>query len=156
MHRAAAAMLCTLSAANSLLSTTPRVFDSVFAPAAIRTLVAAGCDRSHSFTTVLDREASRSGRTVLERALTAVLDELGDESRYVEYWWRGEHRRMDSHRDVDEALCRSRSHAGTAVGVQRCPQNGHVLYLELAEELRGPTCVWEEVPLSRITLSHTV
>ena len=149
-------MLCTLSAAISLLSTTPRVFDSVFAPAAIRTLVAAGCDRSHSFTTVLDREVSRSGRTVLERALTAVLDELGDESRYVEYWWRGGHRRMDSHRDVDEALCRSRSHAGTAVGVQRCPQSGHVLYLELAEELRGPTCVWEEVPLSRITLSHTV
>ena len=81
----------------------------------------------------------------MEVAILSLLDELGDESQFVEYWYRDQHKDLSTHRDVDEALCRSRKHAGTQIGVQRCPSNGHVLYLDVAPGLRGPTCVWEEV-----------
>ena len=47
------------------------------------------------------------------------LDELGDRSRYVEYWWRGAFRRINVHRDVDEALCERVRIGG--FGVARCP-----------------------------------
>lgn len=127
-----------------LPSATPLVWDSVFAPSSMAILNEACCSRGHSFTSVLDRYASPNGRTIVERALTGVLHELGDESRFVEYWWRGVHKSMETHRDVDEALCRSRKHAGTGIGVQRCPNYGHVLYLDVAPGLRAPTCVWEE------------
>ena len=122
----------------------PKVFDSVFSSSTLKALTGAGAARSHSFTTVFDREAAPEGRTIVEAAIATVLQELDDDSRYVEYWWRGTHKNMEVHRDVDEALCRSRKHAGTGVGVQRCPEHGHVLYLDLARDLRGPTCVFEE------------
>lgn len=44
--------------------------------------------------------------------------------------------------DVDEAVCRSQRRG--AAGVQLCPENGHVLYLDVGADVRGPTCVWEE------------
>ena len=49
-------------------------------------------------------------------------------------------------RDVDETLCLSRKHAGSPLGVQRCPNNGHVLYVDVEDDVRGPTCVWVEEP----------
>eukprot|EP00966_Prymnesium_polylepis_P282587 6529536-Prymnesium_polylepis.1 len=67
-----------------------------------------------------------------------MLDQLGDTSRYVEYWWRGEWKGLDVHRDVDEALCRTQRQG--AAGVHRCPSFGHVLYLASAEGVQGPTC----------------
>ena len=139
------ALLFAASGALVLPPATPRVWDSVFSPAALQTLIAAGCDRTHSFTSVLDRKAWPAGRTAMEVAILSLLDELGDESRFVEYWYRDQHKDLSTHRDVDEALCRSRKHAGTQIGVQRCPSNGHVLYLDVAPGLHGPTCVWEEV-----------
>ncbi|KAL3926150.1 MAG: hypothetical protein SGPRY_003434 [Prymnesium sp.] len=125
-------------------STTPRVWDATFPRAQLRALDLSCRSRAHSFTSVFDRKDAPEGRTVIERALSAVLDELGDDSRFVEYWWRGVHKAMETHRDVDEALCRSRKHAGTGVGMQQCPDHGHVLYLDLAPDLCAPTCVWEE------------
>lgn len=149
-------MLLLFSAAHALVASPPiRVFDGTFAPDALAILRQAGEQRSHSFTSVFDRglavpgKPQHGGRTIIETALTSVLDELRDTSRYVEYWWRGESKGMDAHRDVDEALCRS-SRVGDA-GVQRCPVNGHVLYLEVGPSVRGPTCVWEEVPATAET-----
>ena len=124
-----------------------RVWDNIFAPHELTKLATGGAARSHSFTSVWDRETAQP-RTVIETALCSVLDEIGDDSRYVEYWYRGVWKDMETHRDIDEALARSRKIAGTDIGVQRCPQFGHVLYLDVAEDVRGPTCVWEEQPLS--------
>ena len=64
----------------------------------------------------------------------------------MEYWWRAEWKSMKAHRDVDETVCATRVHVGKVGGVQRCPDFGHVLYVDVDEALRGPTCVWEEVP----------
>ena len=138
-------MLVLLVAAPALLPGLPiRVWDNVLSPAQLSSVVAAGESRKHSFTSVFDRNTSPAGRTIIESVLTALLDEMGDSTRFVEYWWRGEHKDMAVHRDVDEAICRSRKHAGTGMGVQRCPETGHVLYLDIAPGLRGPTCVWDE------------
>eukprot|EP00966_Prymnesium_polylepis_P052807 1222961-Prymnesium_polylepis.1 len=117
-----------------------RVFDGVLDEETLSLLLKAGEQRDHQFTSIYDRgdDASRRGRTIIETCVTSILDEVGDRSRYVEYWWRGVHKNMEAHRDVDEALCRSQRRG--AAGVQRCPENGHVLYLDLADELRGPTC----------------
>ena len=123
-----------------------RVWDGVFAAPTLDHLKTSGNDRGHSFTSIFDRGEGidQPGRTVIESALCTVLQEVGDESRYIEYWWRGESKGMEVHRDVDEALCRSHKVGG--VGVQICPTNGHVLYLDVAPGVRGPTCVWEEEP----------
>ena len=125
-----------------------QVFDGTFAPNTLKTVLQAGEDRGHCFTSIFDRgpDQENSGRTIIESALTSVLEQLEDDSRYVEYWWRGESKGMEIHRDVDEALCRSHHIGG--VGVQRCPTNGHVLYLDVGPEVRGPTCIWEEEPPS--------
>ena len=127
------------------LSPTPsvRVWDNIFSPAELDKLVVSGTQRAHSFTSVWDREGA-APRTVIEAALHSVLAEVEDENRYVEYWYRGVWKDMESHRDIDEALARSRKHAGTDYGIQRCPEFGHVLYLDVAPTVRGPTCVWEE------------
>ena len=125
-------------------SSSVSVWDGVFAPAALNLVLAAGKSREHSFTSVFDRgPEGHAGRTIIEAALTSILDQVGDDSRYVEYWWRGVWNPMAVHRDVDEALCRTQRRGDA--GVQRCPQNGHVLYLETATcGPVGPTCVFEE------------
>ena len=120
-----------------------RVWDGVLSPTVCRLIINAGNARAHEATSVYDRGAARArGRTVLEAAVTSLLDELGDDSRYVEYWWRSEWKSMRAHRDVDEFVCRARRRG--AYGVHRCPDHGHVLYLDIADGARCPTCVWEE------------
>ena len=130
-----------LSPVNGVMAPV-RVWDGLLAQSTLSTLLDAGEQRSHCFTSIMDRERHGRGRTIIETALTSILDELDDDARYVEYWWRGESKGMEAHRDVDEALCRS--NRVNSIGVQRCPQNGHVLYLAISPENRGPTCVWEE------------
>ena len=86
-----------------------RVWDGVFDSSLLQTVVDAGEQRGHCFTTVFDRgpKVDRPGRTVIESVLTSLLQSLGDESRYVEYWWRGESNGMEVHRDVDECATRA-------------------------------------------------
>ena len=124
----------------------PLIWDGVLSPDTLGVLIAAGEQRGHVFTSVFDRGESvdKPGRTVIEVALCSILEQMGDESRYLEYWWRGDSKGMEVHRDVDEALCRS--HRVGDIGVQRCPSHGHVLYLDIESGVRGPTCVWEEEP----------
>mmetsp|Transcript_21160 Transcript_21160/g.54172 ORF Transcript_21160/g.54172 Transcript_21160/m.54172 type:complete len:408 (+) Transcript_21160:30-1253(+) len=135
-------------ATSALVLSTPRtpvkVWDGVLASSTLQTVIAAGEQRAHCFTTVFDRgdELDQVGRTAIEATLTSIVGELGDDCRYIEYWWRGESNGMEVHRDVDEAFCRS--HQIDGVGLQRCPINGHVLYLDVGAGVRGPTCVWEE------------
>ena len=88
-------------------------------PDTLGVLIAAGEQRGHVFTSVFDRGESvdKPGRTVIEVALCSILEQMGDESRYLEYWWRGDSKGMEVHRDVDEALCRS--HRVGDIGVQR-------------------------------------
>ena len=130
---------------TSALVAPVRVWDNVFAPSELSTLRQSGDRREHSFTSVFDRKIAPKGRTVLETALASVLDEMGDDAQFVEYWWRGEWKSIEAHRDVDETLCISKLHAaGKVGGLQRCPDHGHVLYVDVEDSVRGPTCLWEE------------
>ena len=36
----------------------------------------------------------------MEVAILSLLDELGDESQFVEYWYRDQHKDLSTHRDV--------------------------------------------------------
>jgi len=105
------------------------VYDGVFAAADLKPLDAGGNDGHR-----VCRRGDRAG-TILEAALDSVLTELGDESPYIEYWARAEWMHLAAHSDVDEYL-QKRS------GELRHPNFGHVLYIDVGDEVRGPTCVF--------------
>lgn len=103
---------------------------------------------------LLHTEASRSGlghrifsrptssKNPIEQALDSILAELQDDSKYVEYWTRQEWRSIHAHADVDEYRAKEEQKTGCEVGEFRYPNNGHVLYLQVGSEVRGPTCVF--------------
>ena len=103
--------------------------------------------------------------TPLECALESVLQLLGDDNEIVEYWSRIEYINMDAHVDIDEealVLEKDNKERGatkketksvdnddkhnnatpTPLLGARCPEWGHVLYLQVQEGLLGPTCVF--------------
>ena len=73
--------------------------------------------------------------TPLEHAIDSALTELGDTARLVEYWSRDEFMNIDVHADIDEVQLEEE-------GVIRCPERGHILYLEVMDGLKGPTCIF--------------
>ena len=116
------------------------VWDGIFSPEDLRQVAAAGTERAFDYISITARSARG---TPLESAINSILDALGDESHFVELWWRGEACNVLAHRDVDEKLCRSGERCLT-VGRQRCPCRGHVLYLDIDPTVTAPTCIWEE------------
>ena len=74
--------------------------------------------------------------SLLELALEGILQELNDTSPYVEYWCRQEWRHIEAHADVDEYRAKIQP------GDFRYPTNGHVLYLQVGPQVRGPTCLF--------------
>ena len=65
----------------------------------------------------------------------SILNEIGDDSRTVEYWCRQEWKSIEAHADVDERLAIKEQ-------IYRYPRNGHVLYLQVGSNVRGPTCIF--------------
>ena len=121
-----------------LMRVPPAVYDNVFSPSArlyLHTAASIGSlgDEQH---TVFDR--ALPPRTVLETALNSVLEELGDDSPHVEYWWRDSWEMVDAHADVDE-------YGFEDHGKLCYPEHAHVLYLAVGPSVEGPTAVWEPV-----------
>lgn len=105
-------------------------------------------------------------RNIIERTLDAILTELDDSTsskpkQYVEYWTRQEWRHIEAHSDVDESLAKkydamnideatikdlASKYPSTYVhnneGGYRYPTHGHVLYLQVGTDVKGPTCVF--------------
>lgn len=75
--------------------------------------------------------------TPLEQALNSILTALGDDNTVCEYWSRNEYLHMDVHADVDEQELEDD-------GTIRCPEYGHVLYLDIDPSIRGPTCIFSQ------------
>lgn len=92
----------------------------------------------------------------IELALDAILSEMdgeeavGDKKQYVEYWTRQEWRSIEAHADVDEFRAKEEDSSVTAAADlislgpdgYRYPKYGHVLYLQVGSNVRGPTCIW--------------
>ena len=84
--------------------------------------------------------------TPLEQALKSFIQELSPESIklhssedkiVVEYWSRDEYINIDAHADIDEQLLEDD-------GLLKCPDFGHILYLDIDPSIRGPTCVFSK------------
>jgi hypothetical protein len=95
---------------------------------------------------VTNNNVSSIGFPYIEKLLSSILCELDDESRFVEYWWRGHWNSHVLHRDIDELLLINEN-------VERFPRNAHVLYLNFDEELSlqngGHTVVLEDSSMHR-------
>ena len=74
---------------------------------------------------------------MLEQVILHCLERVDDNHPFAEYWWRDEWMNLDAHRDADEVLARTR-------GRLRWPEFGHVLYLEVGEQVRGPTLILDD------------
>ncbi|KAJ1447752.1 hypothetical protein M885DRAFT_541629 [Pelagophyceae sp. CCMP2097] len=107
------------------------VYDGVFENEVCEALESAAASVEH---TVFDR--SEQSGTMLEAALDSVLNSLGDEGRYVEYWSRSDWKHIEAHADVDEGQA--------ANGALRFPNFAHVLYAAVGSRVKGPTCVFEK------------
>lgn len=106
------------------------VYDNVFSSADLHALDNEGTTGHRCY-------ARGQEATLLETALDSVLAELGDDAPFVEYWARDVWKHLEAHADVDEALAKE-------TGELRWPRHGHVLYLDVGCEVRGPTCVFAE------------
>ena len=73
-------------------------------------------------------------RTSVESVIDSILTSAGDDSPIVEYWWREEWMNLEMHRDLDEKLA-------VQQGPVRFPNHAHVLYLNVGEQVNGPTVV---------------
>lgn len=73
--------------------------------------------------------------TPIEHAIDSFLVAIGDTTKKVEYWSRDEYINIDTHADIDEEQLLNEN-------TIRCPKVAHVLYLQVEDELRGPTCVF--------------
>jgi hypothetical protein len=93
---------------------------------------------------VFARPIVDANNNVIEQALHEILYEIGDDSKYVEYWSRQEWRSIEAHADVDEFLARQQDGAGVEASSFRYPDHGHVLYLQVGTNVRGPTCVFPD------------
>jgi hypothetical protein len=129
-------------------------WDGCFDAPSLAMIRDASARRSHSFTSVFDRRGE--ARSLLECAIQSLLYEFdrvctGTPSDFfVEYWWRDTERirMLEAHRDIDETLCRKVQSpvslgSDQKVGRHRCPNFGHVLYVDV-ENVLAPTLVFEE------------
>jgi hypothetical protein len=133
-----------LQSSSSSLSV--QVYDSVVPPdtcLALHQLAVEFSDRNEDGSSIFIRPPHNAHPlTPLEHAMNRILTELDDrsddnyddETVVVEYWWRDEYMNIDVHSDIDECLLEDE-------GRLSLPDIGHVLYLQVMEELRGPTCV---------------
>jgi len=97
------------------------------------------------------RPNNNNHNNILEQTIDDILTQIGDDSKYVEYWTRQEWRSIEAHADVDEFLAKAQDTNAAAAGSSggtttppsfRYPTNGHVLYLQVGSHVQGPTCVF--------------
>ena len=111
----------------------------------------------------------QNNRNIIERTLDRILTEIdnnngssdGRQKQYVEYWTRQEWRHIEAHADVDENLSRHMDKQDDDTNIlndidlqskyastyqqsygHRYPIFGHVLYLQVGTDVRGPTVVF--------------
>jgi len=120
-----------------------QIFDGVLEPdkcLALHDLAVEFTERNEEGSSIFVRPPHNTHPlTPLEHAMHRILLEMDKENdntsvTVVEYWWRDEFMNIDIHSDIDESLLEDQS-------ILCCPDLGHVLYLQVMEDLKGPTCV---------------
>lgn len=149
-----------------------KVWDNVIPPghslAALHTFAAASGLGHKCFTRrPLLPNTNGNGNNIIERTIDAVLTEIersgsnhdattSTNQCYVEYWTRMEWRHIEAHADVDENLSKQfdqqkhddrdlQSTYPTTYQQEyghRYPSFGHVLYLQVGTNVKGPTCIF--------------
>ncbi|GFH55436.1 hypothetical protein CTEN210_11912 [Chaetoceros tenuissimus] len=119
-----------------------QIFDNVFSSKAcdmIHELAVEHYERTNDGSSTFIRPPYNTRPlTPIEHAIDSVLTCLNDENQIVEYWSRSEYMNIDTHADIDEALLENED-------LIKCPEMGHVLYLQVEKGLRGPTTVFPNV-----------
>lgn len=102
----------------------------------------------------MEKDAEQPPLTQLEWCIHRLLTEIGDTSRTVEYWSRDEFMNIPAHVDIDEnrfndnisSTSSIASSGGASDDMESrnifCPTTSHVLYLDVQEDVRGPTCIF--------------
>jgi len=114
-----------------------------------------------------DNTNGHNNRNIIEQTLDFILTEIDNnngssdrQKQYVEYWTRQEWRHIEAHADVDENLSRHMDKQDDDTNIlkdidlqskyatyqqsygHRYPLFGHVLYLQVGTDVRGPTVVF--------------
>ena len=79
-----------------------------------------------------------------EELIESLLEQLGDHSRYIEYWGRAVWRAVPAHSDLDEIPLLATVPAGDEPPRPRFPLWAHVVYLDIAGGVAAPTVVWDD------------
>ncbi|KAL9184968.1 hypothetical protein ACHAXT_002745 [Thalassiosira profunda] len=121
------------------------VYDNVASPKTcqlLHELTLESTQRGTDGSFVFRRGQNHRRLTPIETAIDQLLTSLNDTSTIVEYWSRAKYINLDAHADIDENALKED-------GILRCPRNGHVLYMQVAdnsdnekEGRAGPTVVF--------------
>jgi hypothetical protein len=123
--------------------TSVAVWDDVLSDESRQTLHQVASQQGSSQHYLFSRPIDPNSSGKIEKALDSILTEIGDDSKYIEFWTRQEWRSIEAHADVDELLAkRQDAEDNSDQNSYRFPTNGHVLYLQRGSEVRGPTCVF--------------
>ena len=79
-----------------------------------------------------------------EEVIESLLGQLGDQSRYIEYWGRALWRAVPAHSDLDEIPLLAPVTAGCEPPRPRFPLWAHVVYLDIASGVAAPTVLWDD------------
>ena len=123
-------------------------------------------------------EESKSNRPLIELAIDEILKNIHENSsnsdggsknknnkttQYVEYWTRQEWRHIEAHSDIDENLAKEQdkdkitnNNGSISIPPFRYPTKGHVLYLQVGTEVKGPTCVFPNISIGGDLINHEV
>ena len=79
-----------------------------------------------------------------EHLIQSLLEQLGDQSRYIEYWGRAVWRAVPAHSDLDEIPLLAKLLSGSEPPRPRFPLWAHVVYLDIESGVAAPTVLWDD------------
>lgn len=125
----------SLSSNPTTISGLVSVFDNVLSPSCCNELT-----RDELYNVGPDIYRRDQGTLSPQEVLIeSILEGLGgtfnSSTTEVEWWGRSIYKSVEAHRDVDEEAASTR-------GVRRYPTHSLIVYLDVEEGMRGPTCLW--------------
>ena len=124
--------------AKSSTGGTPEVYDGILS----RSVREALCAMPPVRFGIYDRSCSPCNAH--EQLIGSLLEQLGDDSRYIEYWGRAVWQAVPAHSDLDEIPLLAPLLPGGEPPHPRFPLWAHVVYLDIADGVAAPTVLWDD------------